>query len=168
MKKIVAVLLAMVLVASMTVAFAVPSKTTQDMDKVTGVAAETEVASDFVAEVGEETPETVAALADITAQVLAGASLSDVFGVEVDSKLDVKEFASLKIDNYKAEYGAVKLTMGTASAFADGQTVSALVLVDGVWVAVEAEVIDGAVVLTVPAEVMEKINGQSVAFAILG
>lgn len=170
MKKIVAVMLTVLLVASMTTAFAVPSITTSNLTKVKEIVTETGVKApeDLKVEVVEDTPETVAALADIAAKVTAGEKLSDAFGVEIDEKLNLNDFCTVKVTGYTNELGALKMKMTTAATYVKGQVVKALVLVNGQWTEIEAEVVDGEVEITLPAEVLEKLGDQPLTLAILG
>ncbi|MEG2251976.1 MAG: hypothetical protein RSC98_02950, partial [Clostridia bacterium] len=120
MKKIVALLLTIALVVSMSaVAFAVPSKSTSDMTKVKTVTAKNgaTVASNFAVEIAKDTPETIAALADIAAKIADGSATLEAFGTDVKaeveallpagtdvSKLNLNEFVTLKTANYDKAY----------------------------------------------------------------
>ncbi|MEG2603450.1 MAG: hypothetical protein RSB91_00860 [Clostridia bacterium] len=145
MKKIVALLLTIALVVSMSaVAFAVPSKSTSDMTKVKTVTAKNgaTVASNFAVEIAKDTPETIAALADIAAKIADGSATLEAFGTDVKaeveallpagtdvSKLNLNEFVTLKTANYDKAYGAMSVSFTVASSYVDGQSVVALVMV---------------------------------------
>lgn len=183
-KKSIALLLSMILLVGLsTTAFAVPSKTTSDLTNVVAVQVEegVTVSSNFVVAVeAVDAPETLEVLNTIATKVNSGVAVADVFGAEAKeqiaallpnknmSTLTMNEFVAIRVENYDASYKTVRVGMQVASVYTDGQELVAMVLIDGVWYACEAEVVDGVVYTVLDVELLEKMNGNVSQVAILG
>lgn len=191
-KKLLGIILALVMVFSMTQALAqaatVPSKTTQDMASVASlVSAETGIALPASFQVALQAPSIAAeqVLADLFAftQTAPPASyfpeevrieLAKLLPEWVDvNTLALNEFVTLGVIDYDEAYGDVIISFEFATEYADGQPIVALVGVkqddseDIVWTALQAEVVDGLVKIHFTKEVLLLLKTGEAMLAIL-
>ena len=166
MKKVVSIVLALVLaLALVAIAEAVPSKTTADMTTFT-----TEAEGLVIAAV--ETEE-----ADAELEALASKTLDEYFGEEAiaaakeitgNDSLEICEFMSIIVNNYKEEMGDVKANVKFATAFDKDAKVAAMVGLGGEWTALEGTALeDGSVDFVFPGDLLAGIQETGAFFAAL-
>ena len=186
------VLMMVVFIAISAVAYAaVPSKTTQDMTKVTSVVSASGVplGDDFAVELVQEAPAATQELAKVAAVVSEGASPATYFAdKEADiallvpedfdiNVLELNEFSPLTAINYDASYGDVVVSFEFVTEYIDGQVVVAMLGIvagendDGTalveWHALRAEVVDGLVQVHFTQDILALLNGAEAMIAIL-
>jgi len=157
MKKWMTVLVAMMMVLSMTVAYAAPSKTTSDMTQVVEMTSSTGavVAEDFVLAVAEDSEAVAEEIAKIFVFVngtegeaaeaqapvayfpvevqeeIGAALVALVEGTEEEvidlSKLELNEFVAIDTENYNAEYGDLTANLQFATVYEVDQKVVGVV-----------------------------------------
>lgn len=190
MKKWMSILVAALLVFSMTAYAAVPSKTTTNATTVVTVESATgiEVAPEFSIAVTEDAEAVTAEITKIFTFVTEGNAAIAYFPVEVAEKiaekindvtiplatLEINEFVTIDETAYTESYGDMKVAFSFTTVYETSQKLAALVGIyteDGTveWVVVDAAANeDGTVAVTFPADVMQKIQGAaSVSLAIV-
>ncbi len=167
MKKLIALVLVTVLALSLATAYAVPSKTTNDLTKVVGFEATGEKpADDFAIIIVEDSEAAKAELKKIIEFVKDGKAPAEYFPKELlpedADKLELNEFVGIEVLNYKPEYGDVTVELEFGTEYKAGQKVYPLVSIDGVWSVAPGEAQEnGTVKITFTAEQLEKM-GESV------
>jgi len=137
MKKYMVLMMVVFIAISAVAHAAVPSKTTQDMTKVTSVVSASGVplGDDFAVELVQEAPAATQELAKVAAVVSEGASPATYFAdKEADiallvpedfdiNVLELNEFSPLTAINYDASYGDVVVSFEFVTEYIDGQKV---------------------------------------------
>lgn len=177
-KRIVAFLLALALCLSCLNALAVDSKTTQDVvttkKQPTGPKAPT--TTQTVVVTTAPTAEVKADLDEIAALIAKGEPVAEYFGEEIAASLGEKE-STLKLDEYVPlavvgeDKGATTMTLSTAASYTQKDTVVVLagIMVNGkkVWRALSFTIVDGKLVIAVPADIVAQIEAGGATLAIL-
>jgi len=191
MKKYMVLMMVVFIAISAVAHAAVPSKTTQDMTKVTSVVSASGVplGDDFAVELVQEAPAATQELAKVAAVVSEGASPATYFAdKEADiallvpedfdiNVLELNEFSPLTAINYDASYGDVVVSFEFVTEYIDGQVVVAMLGIvvgendDGTalveWYALRAEVVDGLVQVHFTQDILALLNGAEAMIAIL-
>lgn len=174
MKKILAIMLAMMLSLAF-MAYAVPSKTTEDM---TTIEVEGSTGDDYFYIVPDEDQE----LAEQELAKLAEAGEDEYFGEAAEAakealeaeELTTYEFLKVIAGNYKPEMGDVLVHMSFATPFEEGQKVAVLfgfaAEEEGYeWTALEGTGnADEGVDVVIPGDMCQKIQDEGALLAIAG
>lgn len=181
-KKLLSLLLAVLMAATATCAFATSSPAVPEV-VLPAVKTDVVYAEDFVVEAKELSAEAQAVLQTVVtlAETMPVAQLLDadtqekitaVLPAEIPvTALTLDEVSTLNVENYKEEYGDVTIQLSVATAYeADEQLVVLVgVLVDGVmtWYPLEATVVDGAVQVVLTQEVMQLTSSNEAVIMVL-
>ena len=191
MKKYMVLMMVVFIAISAVAHAAVPSKTTQDMTKVTSVVSASGVplGDDFAVELVQEAPAATQELAKVAAVVSEGASPATYFAdKEADiallvpedfdiNVLELNEFSPLTAINYDASYGDVVVSFEFVTEYIDGQVVVAMLGIvvgendDGTalveWYALRADVVDCLLQVHFTQDILALLNGAEAMIAIL-
>ena len=173
MKKLISLVLVAVLALSLATAYAVPSKTTNDLTKVLEIETTGEKpADDFAIVIVEDSEAAKAELEKIIEFVKDGKAPAEYFPAELlpenASELEMNEFVGIAVLNYKPEYGDVTAKLEFGTPYNAGQKVYPLTSIDGEWTSETAEAQeDGAVKITFTAEQLQKMAEAANIMAVL-
>ena len=176
---------AAVLLTAVPALAATPSKTTDDMTRITKLQSEDGSAGDALIYVRPE-PSDFAdkTLSEITAYNAKNKLITGFFSEEVKvkaleflpkdtdlNKMTMSEFVSIGIGEYKAEFGDVTATFQFPLEFKDKQlAVAVLGYTDAqgntVWAPLKTEVVDGTLVILFPSEIL-LVAGHDAVLAVL-
>ena len=154
-----------------------PSKSTDDTTTTTGfvveVVEDTESSTDLLASiyqlVNDESGSVISYFDDAVQQEISG-KLPE--GTDL-TKLQMNELVTIQAFNYTDALGDQSATFSFATSYTVEQKLVAMVAIfnaDGTvaqWIALDATVVDGQVVVTFPQSVLEALNSNSAALAIL-
>lgn len=180
-RKWIAFIVALVVLTGITPALAAtPSKTTEDLTRVTKVETEKKSGDALIWVEREASDKAQAQMDDIKSFVEKKNKPADYFPEETKTQITaltpkgtdlttmkLNELVPLGIGNYKVEFGKVYCTLRFPTEFPTDKTVIGVVGYPGsdgkmIWLALETSVDQGDLRLVFPIELMEKIGHEAV------